>query len=316
MSEDYNLVRISEAGLDDFAALTEDAFGVRPSDDANRRLFDTSSWGSEFIGYLARAAATDEAAAFYGIFPCRVEYEGEEFIAAQSGSTMTHTRHRRKGLFYKTAEATFDLARDEGIRFIFGFPNPSSYPGFMKMKWTHDGNVNAYHIPVPTIPIGYLASRFSFLEPIYRWWFRVIAEIWRTDYHPFPNSSRREGVGTVVHDKAFLDYKPESERRLMLSIDGTSVWINRQNGRVGIGDIDIANDDKDLKKVIRRLKFLCFLTGNFDLCTYVSPGSRLDDLFQTLGYRPRPGIAIIHYDLGSGLPLDRFKYVYADFDTF
>lgn len=316
MSDDYDLVRMSEDRHGDFSLLAEDAFGVKPTLEDNKNLFDTSAWGTSYVAYLACTRDSGDASAFYGIFPCYVEYHGKKYLAAQSGSTMTHTKHRKKGLFYRTAKKTFELAREEGIGFIFGFPNPTSYPGFMKMGWSHDGNIRSYKILIPTFPLGYLASKVKFLEPLYRRWFGFVAGHWKTEYRAFPNSARGEGVGTVCHDEALLAYKPENDSRFMLRIGKSLVWINQRSGRVGIGDIELTDDIGDLNKVLRTLKLIGFLTGSFQLSTYVSPGCRLDQFFREIGYRGRQGIAIIHLDLDSHLPLDRFKYVYADFDTF
>jgi hypothetical protein len=316
MGDNYKFIRMSEDRLGDFRLLAEDAFGIRPSAEENRQLFDTSAWGKDYIGYLAYAEDSDEAAAFYGIFPCYVEYDGTKYLAAQSGSTMTHSKHRKKGLFYKTGKRTFELARDEGVNFVFGFPNPNSYPGLMKLGWKHDGDMNSYHIFVPTFPIAFLADKLPFVRSVHDRWFRFVARFWRTEYRAFPSSGRGEGVGTVCRDEALLAYKAESDHRFMLRIGKCTVWINRQFGRIGIGDIDLAKDEQDVSRVLLILKLICFLTGSFHLRMYVSPGSRLDKIFQKKGYRPRKGIPICHLDLGSGLPLERFKYVYADFDTF
>ncbi len=316
MEDKYEFVRMSEDLFEDFATLAEDAFGERPSLEERRRLFDTSAWGTDYIGYLVYERETREAAAFYGIFPCYVEYEGKRYLAAQSGSTMTHSRHRKKGLFYRAGKKTFELAKAEGIKFVYGFPNPNSYPGLMKLGWAHDGNLNSYHIFVPTFPLAYLAAKLKFREPLYRRWFRFVAGFWRQAYLPFASSSKGEGIGTVIRDLPMLAYKPEGDHRVMLRMGDTTVWVNHQRGRVGIGDIDPAEGDKEFARTLRALKIFCFLSGSFHLRSYVSPGSRLDTLFQNRGYRPRKGIAICHLDLDSGLPLERFQYVYADFDTF
>ena len=316
MADDYEFVRMSEDLFEDFAVLAEDAFGARPSLAERMRLFDTAAWGTDYIGYLVYEKATKEVAAFYGIFPCYVEYGGKRHLAAQSGSTMTHSRHRKKGLFYLAGKRTFELAKSEGIKFVYGFPNPNSYPGLMKLGWSHDGNLNSYHVFVPTLPLAYLANRFRFLEPLYRRWFQFIVGFWRTEYSPFPSSADAGTKGTVVRDKAILAYKPEGDQRVMLQVGDCTVWINRLHGRIGLGDVAMKNGPVNFARTLRALKLFCFLTGCFHLRTYVSPDSRLDRLFKGLGYRSRKGIAICHMDLDSGLPLEKFHYVYADFDTF
>ena len=316
MDEEYEFVRMSESNFDDFALLAKDAHGVDPTHEEIRALFDTGPWGTDHIAYLAYHRETGDTAAFYGIFPCSVEYNGREYLAAQSGSTMTHSKHRKKGLFYKTGLKTFDLARREGIEFVFGFPNPFSYPGLMKLGWTHDDNIGSYHLFVPTFPLGFLAHKAKFLLPLYRAWFRFVTHRWRVKSFPFPNSSTCPDIGVVKRDARTFGYKPESDDRFMIRVGESTVWLNQQQGRVGIGDLLLAGGDLDFKKVLRALKFICFLSGSVHLRSYASPGSKLDSLFRTNGYSPRVGIQICHLNLGSELPLENFKYVYADFDTF
>ncbi len=315
MSSEYQFVRISEEKLDDFAYLAKNAFGVESTPEERRALFDTKAAGKDYIGYLAYSA-DGEPAAFYGVFPSLVEYGGKQYLAAQSGSTMTHTNHRKKGLFYKLAQETFELAQREGIAFIYGFPNSSSYPGFMKLKWTHDGNFHSYHIFVPTLPLGYLAQKLKFLQPLFAMWFRFVCGFWRVKVEPFPNSTLEPDTGAVSHDAAFFSYKKESDNRFMLKIGGWRVWINEQQSNVGIGDIELIDDGRDFKKVLRGLKFICFLSGVIHIRTYVSAGSKLDCLLRASGYKPRQGLANCYFDLASDLPLENFKYVYADYDTF
>ncbi len=315
MDEEYEFIRMSDESLADFAVLVKDAFGTEPTHDEMKALFDTSAWGKQYMAYIAYCRDTREPAAFYGVFPCFIEYDGKQYLAAQSGSTMTHSKHRKRGLFYKTGLKTFELVRSEGIHFVFGFPNPFSYPGLMKLGWTHDGNFNSYHIFVPAIPLGALANKFNFIQPFYKLWFKFVTARWRIKSYPFTNSSAGDDTGIVVRDEFTLKYKPENGERLMLRTAGGTVWINQQQGKIGIGDIEFA-DERDFKKVLRFLKFICLLTGSFHLRTYVSPGSRLDSLFLKNGYRPNSTIPICHKDLSNELPVENFKYVYGDFDTF
>lgn len=323
--EEYRFVRISAENLDDFSALTKNAFGIASTLEERKSLFDTAAWGKENIGFLAYHAATGEVAGFYGIFPCFVEYDGRRYLAAQSGSTMTHSNHRRKGLFYQLGKKTFELARDEGINFVYGFPNVNSYPGLMKLGWTHDGNMKSYHLFVPTLPIGLLARRFAFFRPLFDRWFQFVAGFWRTASRPFPSSAIEPKRGALHRDEALLNYKRDSDNRFMIEIGGRSVWINQQSGSVGLGDVELpatAADGKDdeerraFKKAMRTLKLICFLSGAVHLRTYVSPDCRLDRLLTENGYRARKGLANCYLNLNSDLPLADFKYVYADFDTF
>ncbi len=315
-SAEYRFVRISEKNLKDFRLLGKNAFGTEQTEQDSKKLFNTRDWGKDYIGYLAYSTATGNVAAFYGIFPCFAEYNGKQYIIAQSGSTMTHTEHRKKGLFYNLAQKTFELARNEGLAFVYGFPNENSYRGFIKLDWTHDGNIQSYHIIIPTFPLGYLSQKLKFLKPLYNFWFKFVTSLWRTKSRPFKNSSIEENIGGVCHDEAFLNYKNENDNRFMIRVGENLVWINQHQGNIGIGDIELIDDQKDFKKVIRTLKLICFLSGSVHLRTYVSSDGKLDRLFRENGYNSKPGLANCYFNLTSDLPLGNFKYVYADFDTF
>lgn len=313
--QEYQFIRISEENLGDFRALAKNVFGVEFSPEDSRKLFDTAAWGKQFIGYLAYDRK-GETAAFYGVFPVFAEYEERKILIAQSGATMTHTNHRKKGLFYELGRKTYELARNEGIAFVYGFPNANSHRGLIKLGWTHDGNIKSYHIIVPTLPLGFLGRNFKFFESVHNFLFRFATGFWRTESLPFPNSVVESGVGGIRRDKAFLNYKKDDESRFMLKIGGRLVWINYRQGSLGIGDIELVEEAKDFKKVLRTLKLICFLSGTEHLRTYVSPGCRLDRLLGGNGYKFRQGLANCYLNLGSDTPPEKFKYVYADFDTF
>src|SRR5687768_10595824 len=98
------------------------------------KKYATRNWGAEYIGFIA-FTRENLPASFYGVIPCVVLIESEEILAAQSADTMTHENHRNRGLFVQLALKTYELAKEEKIKFIFGFPNKNSYPGFVKLNW-------------------------------------------------------------------------------------------------------------------------------------------------------------------------------------
>lgn len=318
VEEDYELVRVSDELFRDFASLVKRVYGICPSDEEMLRRFHTDEWGASYLGYFAYCRKTGEPAAFYGILPCFVEYEGRRYLASQGSSAMTHPDHRYRNLFYRTAKKTYELAKEEGIAFSFAFPNPLSYRGFMKLGWSHNGNINSYHFLVPTIPLAFLGVRFKFFERLARGMIRWATSRWRVEYYPFPSSSVAADIVTPLRDDLSNRFKPESDTRMIVRLKtGTSVWISFSAGRLSIGDIDLRGDKRrELKRVLRTLRWICWLSGIFHLQTHLSPGCTLDLLLRDLGYVPRTNIPICHFDLSSTLPIDKVHYTYGDFDTF
>lgn len=116
---DYRIERINEDRLKDLLQLYKASFGKTYSIRYLQNKFNTQYTGISFVGYLAYDQE-NQAAAYYGVFPCYINYKGRQVLSAQSGDTMTHPAHQGKGLFTKLARLTYDLAKELKVQFIFG----------------------------------------------------------------------------------------------------------------------------------------------------------------------------------------------------
>jgi hypothetical protein len=78
----------------------------------------------------------------------------------QSCDTMTHSGHRRKGLFQLLATRTYDEARaaDPGF-FAYGFGGPTSTPGFLKMGWRVELELPYLFQPFPLTKVRLFGGR-------------------------------------------------------------------------------------------------------------------------------------------------------------
>jgi len=77
------------------------------------------------------ADAGNELAGQYEMVKMRVRYQNREIDACHSQDTMTHPDYRRQGIFETLANKTYEQGNKEGVKFVFGFPNQNSYPGFI-----------------------------------------------------------------------------------------------------------------------------------------------------------------------------------------
>ena len=112
--------------------LFHSAYGINISKDYFSEKYETASLGHPVIGFIAIHIPTNSPAAFYGVFPVKVLINGKEVLAAQSGDTMTHKSHQKKGLFVHLAKMTYGECSKKGIEIVFGRPNENSYHGFTK----------------------------------------------------------------------------------------------------------------------------------------------------------------------------------------
>ena len=112
----------------------------------------------------------DRLAGAYTVWPVKVRVGDQVVTGAQSMDTMTHPDYQGQGVFTKLAEACYEIAAGRGFKVLYGYPNPLSYPGFVKrLGWTHTGDITHWvrfirpsgHPKIPGIakPIADLATR-------------------------------------------------------------------------------------------------------------------------------------------------------------
>lgn len=100
----------------------------------------------EFIGFIA-VSAKNEIGAYYGVIPELYSIEGEIKTIYQSCDTMTHSSHRRKGLFQKLAKICYQYLEEQNKLFVIGFGGAQSTPGFLKFGWVKVFEVRHYFFP-------------------------------------------------------------------------------------------------------------------------------------------------------------------------
>jgi GNAT superfamily N-acetyltransferase len=98
---------------------------------------------------MALAMAGEHCVGLYTVWPAMLAIGGAEMLGAQSMDTMTDPDWQGRGIFTALARACFDMAAARGFRILYGFPNPLSYPGFVrKLGWTHTGDVPQWIRPL------------------------------------------------------------------------------------------------------------------------------------------------------------------------
>ncbi len=309
---EYRFVRLTENLIPDLIAISISAFGIEPTKDYYIKKNDTKSFGEPYLGYIAYSAG-GVPAAFYGVYACEVELEGKVYKAVQSGDTMTHKEHTGKGLFTSLAKATYALCKEQGVSFVFGFPNYNSYPGFVKkLNWICPGNMVEYRFKIPTLPLLKLAKKVSFFNFFYQYYFSLIAAFYKPKVNFFKSSVIETGVGGVRRSEVFVKYKNFGGARLVL-LGNVHVWL-KPDGFMYIGDID-RTSNLDVGEVINSLKKFCFLTGADVMIFQTTQETFLDKKMRSI-MEPKEAFPYGYCNFGSDANLEKLGFVFADVDTF
>ncbi len=312
ISELYYFKRLTPDLYSDLVYISKSAFNIDPGTNYYIQKNKTESFGPSNLGFIAYSK-DGEPAAFYGVYSHPMTINGSEVLAAQSGDTMTHKNHTGKGLFIKLAKMTFELAKELGVNFIFGFPNNNSYPGFVKkLDWTCPYKLNEYKIKITTIPLCKLAKKVKIFNPFYNIYRRLVFNLFSKEGNCFSSSVLENNVGGVNRSKEFVAYK-SFNGAYFIKINGCSIWL-KTDGFLFIGDIE-RNEKVDYSEIIKRIKKLCFWAGIDTIIFQVSPGSFLDDRFSKFLEKSEAFYMGYLNLTGKYNPVE-FEYVFADVDTF
>jgi len=88
-------------------------------------------------------------------FTCR----GETLQALQPCDSAIHSDYRGRGLFTKTRIESVRIAREQGIDFLFSFPNQNSLNAYLNLGWSFMGRMN-WHVKILQ-PINILQGKLS-----------------------------------------------------------------------------------------------------------------------------------------------------------
>lgn len=312
MVTDYHIERITPLHYRHLVRLVRRCFGRSVLLASVAAKYDTSVFGARDVGYMA-FTSTGQPVAYYGVFPIVVTVNGLEHLAAQSGDTMTDPDHQGKGLFIRLARMTYDLAEREGIRFVFGFPNDNSYPGFeRKLNWKFSGRLKDLKFRSGALPMCEFASRYPWSRPFYLAFVRP--RLQRIEAAPTPGevAAMAPGPVCVTRSERFLRYKISGGARLV-HWEGFTVLI-RAEVHLYVGDVSRFPSEQagSFKRALRSLArhLGCgrvVMSFSDDHWLYPMVAEVID---------PSPGLPIGHLAFTKGLPVDRMSFTRADLDTF
>jgi hypothetical protein len=267
--------------------------------------------GLPVIGFIAIHIRTNSPAAFYGVFPVQVLINGKKVLAAQSGDTMTHRQHQKKGLFVHLAQITFEECRKQGIEIIFGLPNNNSYHGFTKkLFWQQLDEVIRYDLKsrVKRPPIRKIFKKLGW-NRLYNRYINLILKDYRvSDVRNFTNSININ-YGKIHRDRFYMDYKSDGDK-VFIRLENVVFWI-KLTDIFWIGDISDYENMND--KILIQLKKIAFRLGYNTIVFHINKSaSGFPFLEQFKKYESEP---LCFYYINKEFENTNLLITGADFDT-
>jgi GNAT superfamily N-acetyltransferase len=83
------------------------------------------------------------------LLPIYLQLSGQEVLGSQSMYALVHPDYRQQGVFSTLVDFCNEAGQQRGYNFAFGFPNPNSYPVFVRnLGWSDIGQARLYIRPL------------------------------------------------------------------------------------------------------------------------------------------------------------------------
>lgn len=267
------------------------------------------------IGYFA-IDSNGITGGFYGVFKDNLTYQNKSYIVAQSGDTMTHPAHQKKGIFLMLAKATYYKCIEDGIALIFGFPNKQSYHGFStKLDWIFNGNMRRWTFTVNSFPWCELTSRNRQLKTVYRKYAehkirqyklkptKIIADQFNTSFE----------VGMIEKSLAFFNFKLDNPSVQLIQFRDFTLLVKFDNHLI-IGDIGHKNE-LNATELMSCITQLGELIGCRKVVISLSLNHWANSIFENY-QTSEDGLPIGFLNFNTDIDPSKIAFSYSDFDTF
>lgn len=306
-SGSYRIEALSQENFSAFLRLRAIVDGKPVDEKRIAAKFSTERFGHAPIGFLA-LAPDDTPAAYYGVFPLRLRLNDQIIDGAQSGDTMTHPEHRRKGLFVQLAELTYAACREKNIRLVYGLPNPEAQPGFAKLGWRTCGVWQRAQLAAS--PGFGIRLQRKFIVAAFQKKMQRVLDQYRIGADTIQQKNL-PGHCVVQRDADWFSYKLGMGSHLIGLKHGKAL-VQVSNWGWTLGE---AFDVSDHQKFWIEITALAAGTGAHAVNFQFSPGLETYYQIPTLAQRGT-GLPVIVLDLGAGINDQPILISAADADTF
>lgn len=310
---DYTFFKLEKEHYSKIQDLYRRSFGMNKTIEEIEKKYNTDSWDYRNLGFLAKDERDDNAA-YYGAFPIKMIIDGKEVLVAQSGDTMTAPEHQKKGLFVELAKKTYELAKNEGFAFVFGWPNENSYPGFKKkLDWVFTGNMKDFKINNKVFPLCELSSKYPGINGFYSSFIKRKLNKYQIKMTENElNFFNEIPYGYIKRDKHFFNYKL-NPKSFLINYKGFTIFL-KLDTHLYIGDVkqfDI-NKTEDFIKAIKNLSKLLLAKQTI---ISISENHWLFDILKNK-IEFQEGLPIGYSVYNESIELKKIVFSRADFDTF
>lgn len=169
IDDDLLISRLGNDDLDAYVELYAECFGARIDRDFVSRKTGRSMPNRLSNGFIftIKDRRSGELAAALSYFPRHFARNDQKLLCVEAGDAMVSHNYRGRSLFQKLITASLEEIKQDGILFIYGFPNSAASPTWRKTDVLFVHRVRQAIFPLS--PAAVLAQRlpsFAFAAPM------------------------------------------------------------------------------------------------------------------------------------------------------
>ncbi len=163
---------LTDAELDMISVLFERVFKKPRPVEILRNQYLPNPLG---YSYHSMIVENGEIVGLNSYVPAYYSVNGRKTLFANSTDSMVDKPYRDFFNYRSMVELAYDKMREEGIAFVYGYPNDNAYPVVIKSRlMKHIGNMHIYALP---IHIGCISGKLAFLNPLSELFCRIFIGI-------------------------------------------------------------------------------------------------------------------------------------------
>jgi len=308
----YTIAPLSLENINDLLYLYKAVFNNSISLGQVLKKYDTSYLGKSHFGHIAYH--NGQPIAFHGAIPVLMQYYNDNELAAQYGDAMTLPNYNGKGLFTTLGKQTDKQLRNQGINFVWGFPNQNSEFGYLnKLEWNYVERMQCYKIKTSILPFEKIVRKFDLTTNLYEKHIANVFEKYKVNTYLNGSVFKSNSIVSTVRNKDYYTYKSFSNN-FTIEIKGVLFWIKIKNGLL-VGDVESSSKNA-FNIALEKLKTIASKNGIGELVFQTSPDTFITQLMEGHNLEHFETWPVGYKNFSSNFPLERLKFTFGDLDTF
>ena len=304
----YTFKRLEDKDIKNLQYIFWKAFRKRISAAHLQKKYDTSYIGVKYTCCIAYDKQLPIA--FYGNIPQKFCSNNDSLLTSQVCDSFTIPQYQKQGLHYTLALQSYDIMRENGLKFAFAFHSENTYYSSKKLDWLDYGRMQRFHLYPTTVPISKAANKLG----LRKYYYHILKPFLHSYQHPnIENPEIDDHFYAQQYSEGFYHHRESYNEHISISLNECVFWL-KIDSIMRIGFFDAQNAEQ-LKGALKMLKSLCSKMGVSEILFQSFPNTKQANLLKQF-IEPQESWIIGYFPFDNSFDINQLRINFGDFDTF